>query len=127
MNKPTVKTTIAGTEYPMMYNLNATIEIYEKFGEDSKDIGKLLSAKAQGVRQSLYNLAFLISVFVNQGIACEGSISDTQRDLITPESILMFTTPSEIAACRNDVFACITAGAARFIKSEDAEKKQSDG
>lgn len=117
---------VNGTSYELVLTTRATREIAQRFG-GIENLGESL-ANSEDLAKSLGEVMWILALLVNQAIAIHNlTHPEDPRELLTPETLELLTSPSDIAGFKDAIMAAINKGLERNIQSQDPVGKPPAG
>lgn len=122
MDDNTVKITLGGEEYGLLFTTRATKEISKRYGGLTNLGTKMEEAKSAD--ESLDSVIWLITTLANQSIAVHNlKHPDNKKEPLTEEMVEILSTPKELAGFSEAIAKAISEGTGRSILSEEEPGK----
>ena len=117
--------TVNGVDYDLVLTTRATKEIAARYG-GLENLGNKLM-KSENFEEAIGEIIWIITLLANQGVMINNIKNPKNRkDLLTEETLELFTTPSDLVEFKDAIMEAMTKGTKRDIESEEAISKNAE-
>lgn len=124
-NERSATISVNGIDYDLVLTTRATKEIAARYG-GLENLGNKLM-KSENFEDAIGEIIWIITLLANQGVMINNIKNPKNRkDLLTEETLELFTTPSDLVEFKDAIMEAMTKGTKRDIESEEPISKNAE-